>query len=395
MSDQKPNVAIFVLWQSLVVASYRSFFTRLLRFPCRLALAAPHQFTELGNQLLTCTPFTAPFADNTAQARAFVLKAKSWHTQITWFHGLSSALRSFFDAKGEQPRVFLCMSEPYAFTALFAWVVARLTLGKNFYFVCCAMQNIYKPFSLPIRLVQSFVFARCHSVLVLGEEHEEVLRRHGYQGSCWPFPLWFDASRFKAQITPPEMPTIGYAGGLTEAKGLDDLAEALRMLVREHPGKVAVRIAGTGPLLNSMEKLVEELCQHGWDAKCLGPLPAEAMPSFFASLDFLVVPSRTMPNWKEQFGRVIVEAEATGTAVLGSNSGEIPVVVGEPSRIFPERDGAALNKTLARVLTALPTQDRAKYRRTIAEKAFERYSDEKLSERFFRTLMQSLEGGSP
>ncbi len=54
-----------------------------------------------------------------------------------------------------------------------------------------------------------------------------------------------------------------------------------------------------------------------------------------------------MPNWKEQFGRVIIEAMACGVPVIGSNSGEIPSVIGEAGLIFPEGDAAALADCLA------------------------------------------------
>lgn len=49
------------------------------------------------------------------------------------------------------------------------------------------------------------------------------------------------------------------------------------------------------------------------------------MPAFFASIDVLVLPSRTTATWKEQFGRVLVEAMACQTPVIGSDSGEIPM----------------------------------------------------------------------
>jgi len=46
----------------------------------------------------------------------------------------------------------------------------------------------------------------------------------------------------------------------------------------------------------------------------------------------------TQPNWKEQFGRVLQEAMACGVPVVGSDSGEIPHVVGDAGVIVGERD---------------------------------------------------------
>ena len=71
------------------------------------------------------------------------------------------------------------------------------------------------------------------------------------------------------------------------------------------------------------------------------------MPAFYASLDALVLPSHTTPTWKEQFGRVLIEAMACETVVVGSDSGEIPQVIGAAGMIYPEGNPEALAERLA------------------------------------------------
>ena len=63
----------------------------------------------------------------------------------------------------------------------------------------------------------------------------------------------------------------------------------------------------------------------------------------------LVLPSRSKPNWKEQFGRTLVEAMACGVPVIGSTCGEIPNVIGDAGLIFPEDDATALATQLRRL----------------------------------------------
>ncbi len=70
------------------------------------------------------------------------------------------------------------------------------------------------------------------------------------------------------------------------------------------------------------------------------------MPEYLNILDCLVLPSRTRENWKEQFGRVLIEAMACEVPVLGSSSGEIPNVIGEAGAVFPEGDSRQLGKIL-------------------------------------------------
>jgi glycosyltransferase involved in cell wall biosynthesis len=66
-------------------------------------------------------------------------------------------------------------------------------------------------------------------------------------------------------------------------------------------------------------------------------------------MDVLVLPSRTMPTWKEQFGRVLIEAMACGVPVIGSDSGEIPTTIGEAGMVFSEGDADGLAAQIARL----------------------------------------------
>jgi glycosyltransferase involved in cell wall biosynthesis len=66
-------------------------------------------------------------------------------------------------------------------------------------------------------------------------------------------------------------------------------------------------------------------------------------------MDVLVLPSRTTPQWKEQFGHVLIEAMACGTPVIGSNSGAIPDVIDAAGLLFPEGDVDALAAHLCRL----------------------------------------------
>jgi glycosyltransferase involved in cell wall biosynthesis len=67
-------------------------------------------------------------------------------------------------------------------------------------------------------------------------------------------------------------------------------------------------------------------------------------------MDVLVVPTETTARIREQFGRVIVEAMATGIPVIGSTCGAIPEVIDGAGLVFPERDAEALADALRRIL---------------------------------------------
>jgi glycosyltransferase involved in cell wall biosynthesis len=137
---------------------------------------------------------------------------------------------------------------------------------------------------------------------------------------------------------------IGCVTRLVEEKGVDVLLRA----AAELPGVWRVYVLGAGPQRHSLEELAGEL---GLTDRIVfdAPIPSTQMPAYLAGLDALVLPSRTRPNWKEQFGRVLIEAMACGVPVIGSTCGEIPQVIGDAGLIFPEDDVAALRDALLRL----------------------------------------------
>ena len=120
----------------------------------------------------------------------------------------------------------------------------------------------------------------------------------------------------------------------------------------------------------------------------LGKLPSLAMPDFLRSLDVLVLPSRTMPNWKEQFGRVLVEAMACETPVIGSDSGEIPHVIGDAGLIFPENDSDALAAHLQRL--AEDARARSALGQRGRQRALERYTQAQVAQATAEVYRQML-----
>jgi glycosyltransferase involved in cell wall biosynthesis len=130
--------------------------------------------------------------------------------------------------------------------------------------------------------------------------------------------------------------TVGYAGRLVESKGLYDLLAAVRRLA----SPVELLLIGNGELRGALEGQPVP----GSAVRVLDGFSHDQMAAAYAQLDVLVLPSRTTSTWKEQFGRVIIEALWCGVPVVGSDSGEIPWVIGLTGGglTFPEGDGEAL-----------------------------------------------------
>jgi glycosyltransferase involved in cell wall biosynthesis len=131
---------------------------------------------------------------------------------------------------------------------------------------------------------------------------------------------------------------------LVEEKGIELLLQAVARL----EGDWRLNLVGSGPLKARLETLTGELGMSeriAW----MPWIASTEMPGQYTALDVLVVPSLTRPNWKEQFGRVLIEAMASAVPVIGSDSGAIPDIIADAGFVVPEGDVAALTEALCKI----------------------------------------------
>jgi glycosyltransferase involved in cell wall biosynthesis len=239
-----------------------------------------------------------------------------------------------------RPDVAFLEAEPFALAAV-QWGRALTRMEIPFGVQC--YENIDRDFPRPVRALRGRVLAEAAFVAARSDAAGELARRWGARGEVGlappAVPLWG---------TVPEQPaarpfTVGYAGRLVEEKGLMDLLGA----VRELSAPVELLLIGDGEMRSSLQ----EQPIPGSSVRVLQGLRHEEMAGAYAQLDVLVLPSHTTATWKEQFGRVIVEALSCGVPVVGSDSGEIPWLIGLTGGglCFPEGDAHALAQQLQRL----------------------------------------------
>lgn len=136
-------------------------------------------------------------------------------------------------------------------------------------------------------------------------------------------------------------PVVGFIGRFIPAKGLSTLTQALEPLL----GRVRALFVGGGPL----EAELRAWAEGREDVRVVTGIPHDAVPAYLNALDIFCLPSCSTPSWREQFGRVLIEAFACGLTVLGSDSGEIPHVIADAGSILPEADAAAWLAEIARL----------------------------------------------
>jgi glycosyltransferase involved in cell wall biosynthesis len=247
-------------------------------------------------------------------------------------------------------------NEPYALAAAqICWANAR-TLKAPFGFY--SAQNILKQYPPPFSWLERMVYRQSAYAFPITEAVEEVLRAKKFRGRCQVCPLPLDPEIYRPrgpdedrQLLPRDGSEVvlGYVGRIVEPKGLRTLAAALPKL-RDLRWKLIV--IGKG----DFEQTFRELLKEGEvldRVNFLGFVPHVETPRYLSAFDLLIVPSETQPNWKEQFGRVITEAMASGTSVIGSSSGEIPNLIQKSNGglVFAEKDADKLAESLRSLMT--------------------------------------------
>ncbi len=276
--------------------------------------------------------------------------------------------------------------EPYNLATYLGLRAAQHVGARGLFFT---WQNLYRVYPPPFRWMERACFRLAGHAIAGNRAAETVLRRKGYAGPIAVIPQFGVQPDLYAPHPGRKAGAplrIGYAGRLVPEKGVDILLDALAGL--ERPWQAA--IAGAGPEEGALRQRAGRL-GLGERVAFLGPRPSSAMPAFFAELDVLVLPSRSRPNWIEQFGRVLIEAMAAGVVVVGSDCGEIPNVIGPAGLTFPEGESAALRECLRAL-----ADDAAQWARLAAagrQRALQHFTQARVAEQTL-SVYQSL-GSAP
>jgi len=241
-----------------------------------------------------------------------------------------------------------CWEEPYVASA---WQVARWARPEAA-LVYATFQNLPKRYPPPFAQMERRAMRRANGWIAFGRTVEETLAdRPGYRDRPHAvIPPGVDVDRFRpdpearrrvrAELgwTDEGPPVVGFLGRFVEEKGLRVLMRAWEaaapsrlLLVGGGPMEAELRAWGGG--FGDRVRVVTGVAHGG-------------VPAYLAAMDVLVAPSLTTPRWREQFGRMLVEAMACGVPVIGSDSGEIPHVIGGAGTVAAEGDVGGWTKAL-------------------------------------------------
>lgn len=249
-----------------------------------------------------------------------------------------------------KPDIIFINSEPENFNTF------HLVLIVKKYFpaikiACATWRNIdyrYNPYPYKFgwinRMIETYTKKKIDICFAYSHTAESLMRElANWEVVYTPPPINIEDFQFKPKLTDSKSDTfvVGYLGRISYEKGVDILMRAIALTDKN----IHCMIVGNGPEKEKLKVLAEELVISE-RVKWHNAVEYKNIPSFMKSFDVLVLPSRTTEKWKEQFGRVLIEAMACGVPVIGSNSGEIPNVIGENGVLFEENNPEKLAEAI-------------------------------------------------
>ena len=323
---------VLMLSKALVVGAYQRKCEELAQLPgVELTVVVPPYWQEAGRRIALERLHTAGYA--------LIVEAMRFngHFHVHYYPGLARQVRRL------QPDILHIDEEPYNLASFQALRLGQQVGARCLFFT---WQNLYRRYAFPFSWLESYVLRHAAYAIAGNAEAVTVLRRKGYAGPLAVIPQFgVDPTIYTPSNAPsPSSLVVGYVGRLVEEKGLLVLLRAVAGLA----GDWRLVLIGSGPLQPQIERLAASL---GIAARLtfISSVPSSEMPRYLSQFAVLVLPSLTRPNWKEQFGRVLVEAMACQVPVVGSDCGEIPQVIGQAGLIVPEGDVEALRQALARL----------------------------------------------
>jgi glycosyltransferase involved in cell wall biosynthesis len=277
-----------------------------------------------------------------------VIKAGTFlseHIQLFAYNPLPiiKVLRDF------QPHIIDMDHEPYSIPCA-EIITLRNLFAPAARIVMQTAQNINKRYPPPFTFLEKRAFRQVSAAYMCSTTVGEVLDQKNFIKPQILAPFGVDLKQFypaqKETVQEDAPVTIGYIGRLLPAKGLLTLAAALAGIKSEN---WRLLIVGEG---EQRETLKNKLASSGLLERTTftGAVPYHETPDHFRKLDVLVVPTRTTPKIREQFGRVIIEAMACQVPVIGSTCGAIPEVIGKAGMIFRENDPQDLAEKLSKII---------------------------------------------
>lgn len=340
---------LLLVWHAGGVESYHKRIEELSR-KFNVLMIVPERWVEGGKEVIANN---LVFSEN---CKIVTCKTFVNNHGATYFYKMSikKILRDF------NPEVIHIHEEPWSLSTLQLIILNKLLKINAKVVIDSAAINLNKK---PIfNLIELFNYKNSDLTFARNYESKDVLIKRGCSTPIYLLPNGVDTTLFriidnkelKSQQLSLDLNStdyvIGFFGRMIKEKGIYDFVNAAKVLISNvHHVHLKFLMIGNGEEKSSVIQHVEDLNLQNHFV-FLDKIDSQEVPKYMNLLDLLILPSRSTPNWKEQFGRVLVEAMACGKPVIGSKTGGIPEVIKDDRFMYDEGNVSALVNCIQYVL---------------------------------------------
>lgn len=293
-----------------------------------------------------------------------------------------------------KPKLVILDNDPISLTALQVGLWSKFCNSKLF---CISCENI------PFGLISSFkrrgikgllyaIFKKIllrisqkivHGVFTINNEGTEIFKKEKFI-NVKKIPLGFDPKYFQINQAQRDAVrsklnlngfVIGFFGRITYEKGIHILIDALNKM---KDSKWTLLMDEFDIYKNEFQENIKKLIVSSdllERVVSINPKHIE-MAWYINSVDVVVMPSVSTPNWIEQYGRIAAESMACGKLVVASNSGSLPMLLNNRGIIFEENNSNQLAEILNELIDS-PNYFKNYNRNEVSDYAFKELSIKK------------------
>ena len=180
--------------------------------------------------------------------------------------------------------------------------------------------------------LQNFVLRNSDRVTVNSEatRNELVRRFPDYYSKIEIIPMGVDAGLFRKRKIPKpkkyeKSKILLFVGRLSDQKGLQYLIDAMQDIIEYEP-KIKLLVIGEGPYGKTLQDKVHSKRLESY-VEFLGSVPFSKIQKYYNYADVFAMPSLSTRTGTEALGLALLEAMASGCAVIGTKVGGIPFVI--------------------------------------------------------------------
>ncbi|OQA49246.1 MAG: GDP-mannose-dependent alpha-(1-6)-phosphatidylinositol monomannoside mannosyltransferase [Bacteroidetes bacterium ADurb.Bin302] len=211
-----------------------------------------------------------------------------------------------------------------------------LLSGRDTYILCHGAElmsgkGFFKKHIKPV--YRKWVLNHCKGAIANSQYTERLISSLDKNIRSTTIALPVDSKLFhptKTKNTTDNILRVCTISRIEKFKGHDFVLKTIASLPKTYQSRINLTIGGKGPYLEELKQLTEMLNLNSI-VQFKGFVPEQELCDFYSSNDIFILCTREEPNnhHVEGFGLVFVEAQACGTATIGTNAGGIPSAISD------------------------------------------------------------------